>query len=565
MAALNRVKQKLQEIALNSCARFCSMRPDDSSNLLSEFSQAIMDFSSKRIFRQPVWLMAGLITIAIVCLHGYFLFHAGGFTGDEVSVINLAGSHSIALITGDSFPILMPLLISGWTAMGLAHSDLTLRLLGILIGLGIAGALWLAAWNTRRAPPLFGLALLGLNATVIFWGANLRAYGLGSLLIMLTMSAMCHLLGKPTWPRTLLLSIIAVLSVQTLYQNSIFFASIGLGGWMVCLVRKDKVAAGKILAAALFTVTSLLPYWPSVSKWTHSTAAIRPGFSFVAAADNFRTITSFPLPQYVWVWCLLGVAVIGLGIGALSRRQMQPARREGRMTTTELRVFAGTTLLAALVGYFIFLYYAALITSPWYFLPLLALGAICFDLSLPLVTLPRLFRTATWGILIATVGIAIPFAVRDLNCRFTNVDLVVNRLMKEISPDDYVVVTPWYLGISFNRYYRGAATWDTLPPLADHSTYRFDLIQAEAKNSYASQPVLDRIAKILQSGHQVWIVGAMQVPAPGQRAATEAGRFIAEHSRSFEPVELKIKGLVSDYEQESLLQASGWKTNRPAP
>lgn len=459
----------------------------------------------------------------------------------------------------------MPLLIRGWTAIGLAHSDPALRLLGILIGLALAGGLWVAALTARRAPPLLGLTLLGLNATVIFWGANLRAYGLGSLLIVLTLAATVFMLAKPTWGRTVLLSVVAVLSVQALYQNAVFFAGIGLGGWMVCLRRRDIGTAIRILVAGLITIVSLLPYWPAVSMWTHATTGVRPGFSFVAVADNFNTIAAFPLPPYVWVWILLGVAVTGLGVGAFFRARQPSDHSDVRLSLAELQVFAGTTLVAALVGYLVFLYFAALITSPWYFLPLLALAAACFDLSLPLTMLPRLLRTVAWGFLIATVGIAIPFAARDLNCRFTNVDLVANHLLRETAPDDYVVVTPWYLGISFNHYYRGAAAWDTLPPVADHSTYRFDLIPKEADNSRAAQPVLARIASTLQAGHRVWIVGSMQIPPPGKLAATEAGRFIAAHSQTFEPVELKTKELVSDYELESLLLASGWKTNQPAP
>ena len=223
---------------------------------------------------------------------------------------------------------------------------------------------------------------------------------------------------------------------------------------MVCLLRKDKATALKISAAGLAAVISLLPYWGCVLRWQQAAAAIRPGFSFVAAADNFNTITAFPLPQYVWIWKLLGLVVVGLGAAVFFRPAQRSARPVGRLTPAELQLFAGTTLLAALTGYFIFLFFASLITSPWYFLPLMALGAVCFDLGLPLAALPRLFRAVVWGILIATVGIAVPFAVRDLNCRFTNVDLVAKRLMKEISPRDYVVVTPWYLGISFNRYYK---------------------------------------------------------------------------------------------------------------
>src|ERR1039458_4500954 len=70
----------------------------------------------------PDWLAAVLVTLAIIGLHLFFLFHAGGFWRDEVNVINLAGSHSLSFMARDSFPVLMPLLIKGWAALVLAGS-----------------------------------------------------------------------------------------------------------------------------------------------------------------------------------------------------------------------------------------------------------------------------------------------------------------------------------------------------------------------------------------------------------------------------------------------------------
>jgi hypothetical protein len=427
----------------------------------------------------------------------------------------------------------------------------------------MVGALWLPAWSARRAPPLLGLIIFGLNGTAIFWSDYLRAYGLGSLLILLAMAAMCSLLGKPTWQRAGILAFAAVLSVQALYQNAVFFAAICLGGWLVCWLRKDDRAAGKILAAALVAAASLLPYLASVFRWQRATT-IRPGFSFKAALDNFKTILAFPLPQYAWLWAGLGLAVVGLGAAVLVRPPPSPNRDGTLMTVPELQVFAGAILLSSLTGYFIFLHHAALITSPWYFLPLMAVGAACFDLGIVVSTLPRSLRTVVWGILIGTVVLSVPFALRDLNCRFSNMDLVAKRLANEVSAQDYVAVTPWYLGISFNRYYQGAAAWDTMPPVTDHSTYRFDLVPAMAADTARMmQPVLDHMTGALRSGHRVWVVGWMSVPAPGRAATTPEGRFLAQHSRAFEPVDLKIKGQTSDYENVSLLQASGLRTNLP--
>jgi hypothetical protein len=51
----------------------------------------------------------------------------------------------------------------------------------------------------------------------------------------------------------------------------------------------------------------------------------------------------------------------------------------------------------------------------------------------------------------------------------------------------------------------------------------------------------------------------MSVPVPGRTTSTETSRFIAEHSLSFGQIRMDAQGVVSDYEKESLLMASGWK------
>jgi hypothetical protein len=510
---------------------------------------------------RAAWLGAAALTLVIAGLHGWLLFHAGAFCGDEVNVINLADTHSLSLMTRDSFPVLLPVLVGVWKALGLGGSDLALRCLGLVIGLGAAGALWLPALIARRAPPLLGLIFFGLNGLALYWTDYLRAYGLGSLFILLTLAAICWLLNQPTWKRTGILALAAVLSVQTLYQNAVFFAAIGFGGWLVCWMRKDQATALKILVAALPAVVSLLPYLRPLLRWQAGTT-IRPGFSFTAALDNLHTMLAFPVPQYFWLWGLLGVMVAGLGAAALVRRETTAARADLTMTVGERQVFAGVILLAAVLGYWIFLHFAALITSPWYFVPLMAVAAACFDLSISVPAGPRWLCTAVGAVLIGTVGWSIPFAVRDLNCRYSNMDLAAaGRLAKEVSPQDYVVVTPWYLGISFNHYYHGPAAWDSLPPVADHGTYRFDLVPTtEAGLAQAGQPVLERMTATLQSGHRVWVVGWMRIPDPGRKASTPEGRLLTEHSRRFEAVDLGIKGQTSDYENVSLLEAEGWKT-----
>lgn len=200
--------------------------------------------------------------------------------------------------------------------------------------------------------------------------------------------------------------------------------------------------------------------------------------------------------------------------------------------------------------------------------------------------MPRFVRLAGLGLLLATAIIALPIAHRDLNQRFTNVDLLAQQLAGEASPQDFIIVTPWYCGISFDRYFKGATPWQTLPPLADHSRHRYDLFREKARTPNALQPVFDQITATLQSGHCIWVVGTMKLPKPGHSAADDLGArlpdlsaesdipynfawasqaawFLAGHSLHFERAYSATNLPINSNENLQMLSASGWKTNQP--
>jgi hypothetical protein len=604
--------------------------------------------------RQPEWILALAASLAVVWLHFFFLRHAGGFWRDEVNLINLAGRHSLTEMSKDSFPVLMPLLVSGWTAIGLGQNDLSLRLLGILIGLALPAALWLAAWKIRRAPPLLGLVLLALNGTLIQFGDSLRAFGLGSLTILLTTAAACLFLRNPTWPRAGWLTALAVLSVQALYQNAVFIAAICFGAWAVCARQKNWRAAAKIFVVAATSAASLLPYWSHIVSMPDAAASLRTGFDPGLVKINLDNAMGFPLAQYLWVWGFLVVAVVVCAGATLLRRQPETgeARTEpglliSRSTlavavatvfgflwfaalpksrwyfwlflllivagldsnrlfkryfrravtdtkpptrgvsandavTEDLPLFAGVTLLTAIAGFAGFLWFAALNTEPWYFLPLMALAAVCYEIGLPLSG--RHARAAVFGFAVTTLFGAVYFARDDLGQRFTNLDLVAQRLTAEAGPDDFIIVTPWYCGITFDRYFKSSTPWDTLPPLKDHSMHRYDLVRAQMETHDAIGPVLAQMGATLQSGHRVWVVGRIDIPAPGKPLppdlpppplkysrwsdqpynrnwVAQATGFLSNHSRQFQQVYYSTNANVNFTENMQLSMAEGWQSS----
>lgn len=550
-------------------------------------SPDILEARERRTCPSLSLLTAILLTLLIAGFHFYFLLHAGGFWRDEVNLLNVANHHSLAEMTRDSFPVLMPLLVKTACALGLESDDIYLRLLGTVIGLGSVAALWLAAWTARRSPPLASLALFGLNSTVISFGDSLRPYGLGSLLIALTLAAAWWFLKKTSWPRAAVVAALAVLSVQALYHNAVLIAAIGLGAAVVCARRKDWLAALKILTAGAAAAVSLLPYVPNFVGGKDSNAVLRTGIIWPRFFGDLTTDLGFPWRQYVFVWGLL--ALLAVVCAALALRRNVPAGDQpaAALPPGEVNLFAGTTLLLAGGGFLFFLWLTEMPGQPWYFLPIMVLAAMCFDAVVS--TLPCWTRCVLLAGMIATVVIAVPVVRRDLDYRFTNIDTWSHGLTAEASREDFILVVPWFCGITFDHYFKNATPWDTIPPLTDHSTHRYDLVRAAIQQTNVMQRVLEKIAATLQSGHRVWLlapVGALKIPAPETPPpadlppaplpvsgwadepyavvwSSQAMQFLSSHGRSF--------GVVNNpnasphiAENMELFRAEGWK-NSSAP
>lgn len=526
---------------------------------------------------QPDWIVAIVITLAILGFHLRFYAHAGGLWRDEVNSVNVAARHSVAGMADDSFPVLTPLLLHGWMIPGPGKSDQGLRALGLLIGLAIPAVFWIAAWKLRRRPPLISLVLFALNGTLIVFGDSLRPYGLGCLTIAAAAAAACLHLRRPDRARAALFGAFAVLSVQTLFHNAVLIAAICLGSWAVLLRKRQWQGALQVLAIAALAAISLLPYAHRLVSIHQQVGAAQAGTESLRLRAVFADALGFPFGFFVYVWLAIFLVVLIRTVVAGRKPSADDSFSE------DLSMFTAVAVPSAFVGFYLFLQSAGMASQLWYLLPLLAMAALCLDVAWP--GLPRIPGAVFLCLVAAAAWFAIPVADGQTNNRLTNMDLQARQLVQETARQDYVIVVPWYCGISFQRYFQSAVSWDTAPPLADHSIHRPDLVRLQMQNTNALGPVMQKMEATLRGGGRVWVVaeaGFMDIPEPGTMApatlppaplpatgwyevpyqlvwASQVGHYLGDHSERFARVAGPATGVLVAVERVELFVANGWK------
>ncbi len=573
----------------------------------------------KKLWLQPEWIVAVLITLAVCALHFYYWLNIGSLWRDEVNLIVLSHQHSFADMAKDSFPILMPLIVRFWFAIGLGGSDLHLRLIGLMVGLGSVAALWVGMWKIRREPPLIGLVLLGLNSTMIFFGDSLRAYGLGSVTaIMLTASAFVFL-KKPSVLRAAWLTLFAILSVQVLYHNVVLVAAVCFGAWVVCWRRRDGRGALQIFMVALVSAASLLPYVHMLSSITSGgpvSLVFRTGAKMRQFVFSCHDVFGHPLWGYMYVWAALALMIVvcaciglwrqftakdshnepenqliqgGTAIGGSADLEISDTAGLETCATVPQKdfcLFASVTLLFSAIVFPIFFWRAQMPMQSWYLLPFAAAAVVCFDGGRP--AFPGLLRSLFLGLVAGTALLSTLTTGNLLSRQFSNVSMIAKELEENAGPQDYILVYPWNVGITFNYYYKGGTPWNTVPPLSDHSIHRVDLVLADMENTNALAPTLEKISQTLQSGHRVWFLsfantllpepGTAPLPSPPPPPLKYYGwseipysatwgsqtlHFLADHNNTFRQFKYPSSDVYIT-ENMNLYAADGWRTNSTA-
>jgi hypothetical protein len=525
------------------------------------------------ILRYSNWIAAALVTLFAIYLHALFFLSAGALWRDEIELVNLSLLPSVPEVwqnlPHDSCPILMHLVVRAWSgAASLGNTDPGLRVLGLYVGLFLLAAFWFASWAMHNGAPLLAVTLAGLNVTMVRAGDSLRAYGLGSALAVIALAFIWRLSCRPSLAAFFCALAAAVLSVQSLYQNAVFVFAACCGGFALCAMERRWRDTLPIFAVGVAAAISLLPYIPLIAG-AHWYVIYKLGFRFSHGWKQLSAATGSPVPVFTWVWVALWIGALAAAISVLFwSRDRLPEHVRG------LILFGDISLVLGAAGYALFLKLSEYPTQPWNYVPLMAFSAVCLDGIL--LADWRWARPAAMILAAVTIATAFVFELPAVKCRQTNIDLIAAGLSTEVAPNDYLIVHPFFCGVTFKRYYKAAASWTTLPPLEDYTLQRYDLFKAKMQTQDPIAPVLDRITSTLQSGNRVWLVGTIPfteqplseiLPAPNNPFAgpysfywgVQVSQFLSAHCQRSAVVIAPSTNCVTPVENLPIAVVTGWK------
>jgi hypothetical protein len=449
------------------------------------------------------WTAAIIVTLGVLYAHFIFFLNAGPLWRDEVSSVDLASLPSLGqvwgMLTHDSFPLLWSLVLRGWMLLGLGGSDFHLRALGLLTGISLLASLWTAGLILTGRPPLLALGLFASNTRVLWESDSLRAYGLGTTLIILTIAFVWKYFERPTRGSAIAAAVVACASVHALFQNAFLLLAVGLSAAFLATRARQWRKAITILGIGALAGVSLLPYIPGIVKSQEWWILEKTGFQPAALWGKASEALGFPWPWVNWLWVAL--TVLGV-ISALTALFMRPGN--GRA----VRAYSGLSLLMGTAAFILFLKLAGLPTQPWYYLALMGFIAACLDAALAWSSAVRALLVVA---AMTLTFVSLKEGIFTLRLRQTNIDLLAKELAERASPDDLIVLNNWYYGVTFQRYYHGKTPWITVPPLDDLTIHRYDLMKLEMQKPDAIAPVREKAEAALRSGHRVWLIGIIPI------------------------------------------------------
>jgi len=524
------------------------------------------------------WVAAGLMTAIALCLHIARVHSAGPLWRDEIAVLNLARMNWHEIVTGfqhEGFPLLFPALLREYAGL-LGTGNTALRVFGFGTGVLCLGIVWLNAACVTRRTPLIALALFAFNPVFFVWGDSIRGYGMGAALLLLTLALFARAIIEPGPGVFCAAMVSAVLSVQCLLANAVLLLAIGASAMAVQILQRQVRAALTTLGIGCGAALSISPYLESYRNAREWDVLFRSAVGLPWLWRRFCSALGDPSAGMLWVWLVLFAAS---AIGVLRLLQRNPTRAPG---ATPLAVFALLVCVLAPICYFVFLETLGYPTQDWYYLSLVAVLALALDIATGVLAGKFVGVAALrLALAVAVAGALVAPAFDRAQDRMSNMDLVAARLKQKAGPADFIVIAPWYLGISFRWHYRFDGGWQTLPPISDLRIHRYDLLKEQMTKADPLGGLRKRVADTLRSGHRLWVVGSLTYPRNGETPPSRApaphdrvgwresayltawsmqmGQFVQTHALRSRVIPIAAPTPVNAFENVRLTVVEGWR------
>lgn len=521
--------------------------------------------------------LGAVVSAVVIALGARFALSAGGLWRDEVSTFNLATRPTypdvLAALHFDSAPALYPTILRAWIAV-FTGDDPAMRALGFVLAVAAVAVLWIGARTLGVRVPLLALTLFAAQGVVVQTVSVVKPYGLGTVLAIAAFCAISALAARPGWPTFATATLLAVASAQTAYQNVALIVPVAAVAAGVAWLR-DRRAAALVAIAGALALLSVLPYAPLLMRsqdWRPLVQQEIPArwvFDALARAFTGRSV----VVGVVWLAATaLALHAAGRELAAIRR---DPASRDGRS------LYAVLVALVAIAAFVPFLILSGRPPLTWHCVHVLAVVALTLDLALS-GGVPAV-RWARVGLAAVALAVIVPAAIGHVGLRQTNVDRIARHLTPTVDRGDLVVVNPWWLGLTFARYYRGDAPFLTLPAIADLTVHRYDLLKARMVSTEPLADLHGAIVERLQRGRRVWLVGSFQPffvspgqrppvlpPAPGAPSgwldhpyadawAMQTGFLVQTSALTWRLVPVPDDGLVQPLERVGAIVVEGWR------
>lgn len=525
------------------------------------------------ILKVVEFLVAILLSAVVIVLLIIRATHAGALWRDEAATLHLAQLPTLGEIAAnfqhEAFPLPFPLLVRSYIAL-FGASDPSVRWFGFTIGVAVLAVAWFNSRTRGESGPLLFPALFCLNATFLIWGTSLRGYGLGCVLLLLTLGLTVAAIRQPTPANAVAATIASVATIQIMVNAAPLLTAIAAAAFIVFIVERQFRRATAVCACAALCALSFLPYLRSYlgADWT---VVLEYPATFSSLWDKLRLAFEGQSQLMAIFWY---AALSSIVLGAIWR--LWTSRAQKSSGDVHLLIFLISLLALSIFAYYAFLQILSYATRPWYYLPLLCLVAGAVDLVSGILSQVKWMRLARLSVAIAAL-LLLPLNLwQSARERATNIDLVARKLEQEASPGDLIVINPWHYASSFSRYYRGPTPWITVPTMTEHRIHRYDLMKLKTMELDPLGDVRSAIRQTLASSHRVWVVGGALPPdenmprlgpAPNPYFgwagymnfwSMELGSFLATHASSGNVV-LEPAAGTNENENVPLLVAQGWQ------